>query len=176
MGAQLHDLLQYLEVDMTPAARIPTDCEAVLQRALDHVRPAIAASGAAVSHTALPTLHAVPSQLQLLLQELIDNAVKFHGSAPPRVHLWAEREARGWRFRVRDHGIGIAPQYVGQLFSLFKRLARDRYPGTGLGLALCKKIVERHGGRIWLEPTPGGGVTVVFTISELVAGADGQPT
>jgi len=86
------------------------------------------------------------------------------------VHVWAEREPQGWRFAVRDAGIGIESRFAGQLFGLFKRLAHERYPGTGMGLAVCKKVVERHGGRIWLEPTPGGGLTVKFTINDMIEG------
>lgn len=170
MIAQLTDLMQYLTIDERPAEWSPTDCELVVQHVLEQLRPTIMASAATITHEPLPTITAQPAQLQLVFQELLDNAVKFYNSTPPRVHLWAEREAEGWRFAVRDHGIGIDPQYYGQLFSLFKRMDRNRFPGTGIGLALCKKIVERHGGGIWLEPTPGGGVTVIFTISDVKEG------
>jgi len=170
MTAQLTDLLQYLEVDMTSAERSTIDCEVVLQRVLDHLHPALTANNATVTHAPLPTLQATPAHLQLVFQELLDNALKFHDTTPPRVHVWAEREPQGWRFAVRDAGVGIESRFAGQLFGLFKRLAHERYPGTGMGLAVCKKVVERHGGRIWLEPTPGGGLTVKFTINDMIEG------
>jgi chemotaxis family two-component system sensor kinase Cph1 len=91
--------------------------------------------------------------------------VKFRGSGPPQIHVWAEREAQAWRFAVRDHGIGIAPQARGQLFGFFRKLQhRAEYPGTGIGLAICKKIIEQHGGRIWVESEEGHGATFYFTL------------
>jgi len=167
MIAQFNDLMHYLEVDEANTERITTDCEVVLQRALMQLHESIATSSATITHDPLPTIKAHPAHLQLVFQELLDNAVKFRTTAPPQIHVWAEHEERGWRFAVRDHGISIDPQYYGRLFGLFKRVERDRYPGTGMGLAICRKIVERHGGGIWLEPTPGGGVTVTFTISDV---------
>ncbi len=167
MVAQLNDLMHYLEVDAAGVERRATNCEDVLQRALEQLRTPISASNAAITHDPLPTLDAVPAHLQLIFQELIDNALKFHEGTPPQVHVWATRETRAWRFAVREHGIGIDPQVYGKLFGLFRRLDRNRFPGTGMGLAVCKKIVERHDGGIWLEPTPGGGVTMMFTIGDV---------
>ncbi len=100
-----------------------------------------------------------------LLQNLLTNAIKFHGGQPPRIHLAARQEDSEWVFSVRDYGIGFEPQYADGIFKVFKRLhSKEEYPGTGIGLAVCKKIVERHGGRIWAEAEPGRGATFYFTI------------
>src|SRR5581483_11759267 len=111
MIAQLNDLMHYLEVDEAATERVITNCEVVFQRALAHIHEAIAANDATITHDPLPTVEAHPAHLQLVFQELLDNAVKFRTAAPPQVHVWAEREAHGWRFAVRDHGISIDPQY-----------------------------------------------------------------
>jgi light-regulated signal transduction histidine kinase (bacteriophytochrome) len=167
MRAQFTDLIHYLEVDAQGQGRSTTNCEEVLRLTLEALHDPITASGAAVTHDPLPTLDANAAQLRLVFQELLDNALKFRNSAPPRVHVWAEREEGGWRFAVRDNGIGIDPQGAGQLFGFFRRLhPRQQYPGTGMGLAICKKIVERHGGRMWVESTPGEGSTFLFTIAD----------
>ena len=167
MQAQFTDLMHYLEIDEPSGSMSMTNCEDLLQRVVDALREPIARSDATLTHDPLPTVVADAKQLQMVFLELLDNAVKFHNSEPPRIHVWAEREEGGWRFAVQDNGIGIETQSRGQLFGFFRKLQRRQdYPGTGMGLAICKKIVERHGGRIWLESTLGEGTTVYFTITE----------
>jgi PAS domain S-box-containing protein len=167
MQAQFTDLLHYLEMEEPGEGITTTDCELLMQHALDALRDQIATSNAIVTHDPLPTLAANAKHLQLVFLELIDNAVKFRNNAPPQVHMWAEREEGGWRFAVRDNGLGIASQSQGQLFGFFRKLQRrTEYPGTGMGLAMCKKIVDRHGGRIWVDSEPGEGTTVYFTIAD----------
>jgi signal transduction histidine kinase len=103
-------------------------------------------------------------QLIQLFQNLISNALKFCGASPPRIHISAVKRDKEWVFSVRDNGIGIPEEHLGDVFELFQRLHKDKYPGTGIGLSTCKKIVERHGGRIWVESEPGKGSTFYFTL------------
>jgi len=117
------------------------------------------------------------TQMTQLFQNVISNAIKFHGHQPPQIHISVDRKKdprvaaepapEGWLFSVRDNGIGIEPQYFDRIFVIFQRLhSREQYPGTGIGLAICKKIVERHGGQIWVESEPGKGATFHFTIPD----------
>ncbi|WP_217995012.1 sensor histidine kinase [Methylogaea oryzae] len=113
----------------------------------------------------MPTVTGDASQLTQLLQNLIGNAIKFRGDAAPRVQLTVTPEEKAWRFEVRDNGIGLAPEFAERIFVIFQRLhTKEQYPGTGIGLAICKKIVERHGGRIWVESEPGQGAAFCFTL------------
>ena len=134
---------------------------------MDNLAKSIEQSGAAITHDPLPTVIADEVQLTQLFQNLIANAIKFRGREAPRIHVSAARQGPQWIFAVRDHGIGIAPEHQERIFMIFQRLHhRSEYPGTGIGLAICKKIVERHGGRIWVESTPGEGATFYFTLTE----------
>jgi chemotaxis family two-component system sensor kinase Cph1 len=135
---------------------------------LTSLQIAIEESGAVVTYEEpLPTIVADATQMLQLTQNLIGNAIKFRGESTPRIHLSAERIDGAWRFSVRDNGIGIAPEYRDRVFVLFQRLhGRDEYAGTGIGLAVCKKIVERHGGELWVESSESGGSTFKFTIPD----------
>jgi light-regulated signal transduction histidine kinase (bacteriophytochrome) len=143
----------------------PTDCEAVVDKALNDLAVAIAESGAVITRDPLPTVLGDAQQLEQLFQNLVSNAIKFHGDEEPRVHITARRKRTEWLFSVRDNGIGIDSKYSERIFVVFQRLhAREERSGTGIGLAISKKIVERHGGRIWIESRPGEGATFYFTV------------
>jgi light-regulated signal transduction histidine kinase (bacteriophytochrome) len=130
-----------------------------------NLRTALAASGGEITHDPLPVVLADPTQLLQLFQNLLGNALKFRGPEPPRVHVCARRDGAWWAFSVRDNGIGIAPEHGERVFVVFQRLhSRTEHPGTGIGLAVCRKIVERAGGRIWVEAAQGGGSTFFFTL------------
>ena len=165
MQMLISDLLEYSRVDTRSREFEPTDCEVVVDGVLNNLRGAIEESDAVVTHDPLPTVRADASQLGQLLQNLIGNAVKYRNERTPEVHIGAEQEDGDWRFSVRDNGIGIDPQYHDRIFAIFQRLhTKGEYPGTGIGLAICKKIVERHGGRIWVESEPGESATFNLTI------------
>jgi PAS domain S-box-containing protein len=165
MQTLIHDLLAYARVGSRGRERKPADCGAALELALANLQLALEESGARVTHDPLPRVSGDPTQLSQLFQNLVGNALKFRGQGPPRVHVWAEPRDGEWLFGVRDNGIGIDPTYGERIFLIFQRLhGKEEYSGTGIGLALCKKIVERHGGRIWVESRPGAGSTFYFTV------------
>jgi PAS domain S-box-containing protein len=165
MQTLIRDLLAYSRVSSRGQAFEPTDCNAALERALVNLETAIRESGAVVTHDALPTVKADATQITQLFQNLIGNGIKFHGDRKPEIHVGVQPLGSGWRFSVRDNGIGIDPQYYDRIFIIFQRLhTRAEYPGTGIGLAICKRIVERHGGVISVESEVGKGTTFYFTI------------
>jgi PAS domain S-box-containing protein len=166
MQQMIHDLLEYSRVSSRGAVPSPVDSGQVLRLARDNLARAIADSGAAVESGDLPVVLADGSQLMRLFQNLVGNAIKYRDAArPPRVRIDARATDGEWHFTVADNGIGIEPQYFERIFRVFQRLhSRSEFPGTGIGLAVCKRIVERHGGRIWLESTPGEGSTFHFTL------------
>lgn len=165
MQTLINDLLAYSRVTTQARAFEPVDMGFMLDRALSNLRAARLESGARIARGDLPTVPADASQVTQLFQNLVGNAIKFRGDQPPEIAIGAEQAGREWIFHVRDNGIGIDRNSVDKLFVLFKRLhSLAEYPGTGIGLAICKKIVERHGGRIWVEPEPGRGSTFRFTI------------
>jgi light-regulated signal transduction histidine kinase (bacteriophytochrome) len=139
----------------------------VLAQVLDNLRIAIDDNGAVVTNDPLPIVQADPIQLRQLFQNLVGNGLKFRGARPPEIHVGAERRGDEWLFCVCDNGIGIEAQYAERIFAIFQRLhSRDEIPGTGIGLAVCKRIVERHGGRIWVESDPGQGSCFFFSLPD----------
>jgi len=165
MKTLINDLLAYSRVGMRGKPFELTNCAEVLEVALSNLKVAIEESGATVTHDLLPVVIADSSQMTQVFQNLISNAIKFRGDKPPLIHVSATQKDGDWLFTVRDNGIGIDPQYFDQIFVIFRRLhGRDEYAGTGIGLAVCKRIVERHGGRIWVESELGRGSTFCFTI------------
>ena len=167
MQTLINDLLTYSRVGTRGRELVPTDTKHVFEAACANLRTAINESGAQVISGELPTVIGDQTQLVQLFQNLINNAIKFRrGEDPPRVEVGAEQQGeREWLFWVRDNGIGIEPRYAERIFRIFQRLhGQGEYSGTGIGLAVCKKIVERHGGRIWAESVPGEGTTFYVTL------------
>ena len=167
MQTLINDLLAYSRISTDAQVFASTNCELALQEALANLTVAIAESGAVVTQDALPIVSGDATQLTQLFQNLIGNALKFREERPPQIHIGVVRNNGDWRFSVADNGIGMEPQYFERVFLVFQRLhTRKEYQGTGIGLAICKKVVERHGGRIWAESEPGQGATFCFTIPE----------
>lgn len=166
METLLRDLREYWSVnDQKIDSPVPVDCEQVLAKALVVLDLRMREGGGRVSHDPLPTILAEETPLVLLFQNLIGNALKYHRTEePPLVHVNAERSASVWSFSVRDNGIGIAPEHLEHIFAPFKRLHGAEYAGSGIGLAICQRVVERYGGRIWVESKYGHGSTFRFTI------------
>jgi light-regulated signal transduction histidine kinase (bacteriophytochrome) len=165
MQALIKDLLEYSRVGTKNKNFEPTECVSVLDRAVFNLQAAIKETGANVTHGDLPSVLGDASQLTMLFQNLISNAIKFHGRETPRIHISAEKKKGEWVFSVNDNGIGIEPKFSEEIFKSFRRLhGKEEYPGTGIGLATCKKIAERHGGRIWVESETGKGSTFFFTL------------
>ena len=161
----INDILSYSRVDQGTIPQVPASLEDILSATLNDLHILIRESGAAISFDPLPAVKVNPRQIGLLLQNLIANSIKFNNGKSPMIHLASKREGGEWVISLRDNGIGFDPQYAEQIFKVFKRMhTQEKYPGTGIGLAICKKIVQRHGGRIWAESQPGRGATFYFTI------------
>jgi len=165
MQELINDLLSYSRVETQGKEFAATDCEAVFAKTLANLELAIQESGAHVCHKPLPTVSADEVQLGQLFQNLIGNGIKYRREGPLEIHVACKPAGRHWLFSVKDNGIGIEPQYHERIFTIFQRLhTKEQYPGSGIGLAICKKIVERHGGKIWVESELGKGATFYFTI------------
>jgi PAS domain S-box-containing protein len=166
--ALLRGLLNYLEITERDSDRLlPIDCNHLLSQTLLSLHAAIRQNGATVTSDPLPTVVAKEAMLTQIFQNLIGNSIKYRSEAAPTIHISAERTADGWLFSVRDNGIGIDPADAKRVFGMFKRLHGKEIPGTGIGLALCRKVVERQGGRIWVESEAGQGATFKFTIPKV---------
>ncbi len=165
MQTLLHGLLDYSRVGTRGKPFSLVNCEHVVEQAVANLKIAIEESGASVSYDVLPTVMGDEGQLVQLFQNLIGNAIKFRREEPPKVHIWARRRNSVVTFSVNDNGIGINPQHSQSIFEIFRRLhTREEYPGTGMGLAICKKIAERHGGHISVQSQPGQGSTFHFSV------------
>jgi PAS domain S-box-containing protein len=165
MEMLLKDLLAYSQTGSSsegPAE--PVDCETVIRKVLLNLKASIDQNAADITWDGLPTVQAHEIRLVQLLQNLVGNAIKYRGQDAPRIHISAERRESYWLFSIRDNGIGIEPEYTNQIFGIFKRLHGQNYPGTGIGLAICQRIVERYGGRIWVESKVGEGSLFHFTL------------
>jgi signal transduction histidine kinase len=166
MQGLLDGLLDYSRLDSGELRAVPVDCSELVEAVLDNLQLVIGETETTVNVDPLPVLQGDPTQLSSLFQNLVSNAIKF-GPRGTVVHISAEREPHGWRFSVTDNGIGIDPQDAQRAFEAFGRLNRqDEYAGCGMGLALCKRIVDRHGGSIEVEPAPTGGSTFLITIPD----------
>jgi light-regulated signal transduction histidine kinase (bacteriophytochrome) len=181
MQILINDLLNYSRVSTKGQPFVPVDCNGILSTAIANLQIAIDESQAQITHDPLPTVMADASQLLQVVQNLISNAIKFCHKTPPKIHISAINRisppddkpsnlipvVTEWLFAVRDNGIGLEPQYAQRIFAIFQRLhSRSQYPGTGIGLAICKKIIERHGGSIWVESQPNQGSIFYFTIPD----------
>lgn len=179
MQTMINDLLAYSRVESRSTPTDTVDLSRVLDDCLSILAVAVEESSGKVTHGNLPTVTGDGAQLSQLLMNLIANGLKYHGSAPPHVHVDAEENKNGWTISVRDNGIGIDSQFHEQIFEIFRRLhTQEEYPGTGIGLAVCRRIVKRHGGRLWLTSEPGQGTTFLFTIPHTISESPrdtGQP-
>jgi light-regulated signal transduction histidine kinase (bacteriophytochrome) len=166
MGDLIQNLLDYSRISAFKRENAPTDCEAVFQNSMENLRIALSESNATIEHDPLPVVIGDVSQLGQLFQNLIGNAIKYRSAdRPPKIHVSAREESAEWIFSVGDNGIGIESQYFETIFGIFQQLhSREEYGGTGVGLAICRRIVERHRGRIWVESEPDKGATFCFTI------------
>ena len=167
MQTLINDLLLFSRAGSKSGPLVATDLNDVLASVRTALGVAIAETGAHISHDALPVVQVDAGQIAQVLQNLVANAIKFRGESAPEIHIGARRDNAEWIFSVKDKGIGIEPEYFERIFVMFQRLhTRADYPGTGIGLAICKKIIERHSGRIGVESTPGNGATFWFTLPD----------
>lgn len=165
MGEMIDNLLDYSRVGTKGKPFEKIESESLLKQALMNLGVAVQESGAQVTYDALPIVTVDKSQIIRLFQNLIDNAIKFCGDKSPRIHISAKRAGTEWVFSIRDNGIGIDPQFADRIFVIFQRLhAASEYPGSGIGLSVSRRIVERHGGRIWVESQPGKGATFFYSL------------
>lgn len=165
MKALVEDLLEFSSTGREDLKYEPTDCSLLVDKTIASLKPLLEETRAEITHSGLPSINSSEILIGQVFQNLINNAVKFRGEKAPRVHISAEEKKTEWEFSVKDNGIGIEKEYAERIFLIFQRLhGPEQYPGTGIGLAICKRIIERYGGRIWVESKPGEGSTFLFTI------------
>ncbi|MBF0583465.1 MAG: response regulator [Magnetococcales bacterium] len=165
MQELIEALLSFSRIHTSVNTLQAVDCEQVLAQVVRNMAKSIKSTNAVITHDPLPILQVDPFQMHQILQNLLTNAIKFRAEAPPRIHIEAKHQREEWLFSVQDNGIGIEPRHQERIFTIFQRLhTRTQYPGTGIGLAICKRIVERHGGQIWVKSEAGQGSTFFFTI------------
>ncbi|MGH3845825.1 MAG: ATP-binding protein [Pseudonocardiaceae bacterium] len=166
MSVLINDLLAFSRVTRTATAVwSQLDCEVVLAQAVSNLEEVVSQTGARITHDPLPTVVGETALLTTVFQNLLGNAIKFRGGQLPQIHIGVQLDGDLWSFRVSDNGIGIDPIYSERIFAIFQRLhGKDAYPGTGIGLALCRKIIDYHGGRIWLDPDRSSGSAFCFTL------------
>ena len=166
MDALIHGLLDYARVESRSDVFKTTDLNSVLEDSLANLERAITENDVEVVHDGLPVVNGDSQQLCQLFQNLIGNAIKFRGEDTPRITIGSRKNGKEYELSVSDNGIGVDEVYLEKIFTVFERLhSKDKYPGSGIGLSVCKKIVERHGGRIWAESDPGAGTTIRFTLT-----------
>jgi light-regulated signal transduction histidine kinase (bacteriophytochrome) len=171
MKQLINDLLAYSRVQTNREAFKPVDVSALVDSVLANLGSQIEETGAMVERDPLPTVRGNATLLTQLFQNLLNNALKFHGENAPKIEVRAERKGPMWQFAVRDNGIGLDPRYADRIFVLFQRLhSQTKYTGTGIGLTICKKVVESHAGEIWVESQPGQGATFFFTLPATMNG------
>ena len=165
MQVLINDLLAYSRVGRVGRPMEPVDCNRVIEYALADLETSIEQDQAKITADPLPMVMGELGQLTQVFENLLGNGIKFHGEVSPRIHVSAERDSDFWQFSVSDNGIGIEPQYWERIFLIFERLhERTAYPGTGIGLAITRKIIERHGGHIWVKSEYGAGTQFLFTL------------
>ncbi len=167
MQALIEALLSYSRITTRGEPLVAVDLDDVLEQVIDSLQLRVAESGAFIERSTLPRVLGDPIQLRQVLQNLLTNAIRFAGEAPPRIEFLRQERGTQWLIGVKDHGIGFEPRFAERIFEMFQRLHGREVPGTGMGLALCKRIIERHGGQMWAESTPGDGTTIWFTLSQL---------
>jgi signal transduction histidine kinase len=165
MQRMINDLLLFSRVDTKAKSFEKTEGRVIIEQVLANLQATIEEKDAEITSDTLPVIYVDSSQIAQVFQNLISNAIKFHGDASPKVHISAEEKEGEWYFSIKDNGIGIEEEYMNKIFVMFRRLhGRGEYPGSGIGLTICKRIIERHGGRIWVESNPDNGSTFYFTI------------
>jgi len=177
MSVLINDLLAFSRIGRTATGKwSQLDCSALLTQALRNLDEIIIQTGATITHDPLPTVVGEASLLTTVFQNLIGNAIKFRGEQPPQIHIAAAVDGDFWTFRVQDNGIGIDPAYADKIFAIFQRLhSKEAYPGTGIGLALCRKIIDYHHGRIWLDSATTSGSAFSFTLPTIADNTE-EPT